>query len=173
MRWDTTFSAMRTAKRMTSVMVETRRVYIDGSLSPSSTEHDSAQISSTSLPKKGRSSLLPGGGAGPGILITSVIYSWRLLGPCRLGLTVRSVHPVSTGLMLTSVIAPITYFYVTYFAVLLVHRQMRDDENCEKKCGIPARCLFYLLILVCVDMARTGTSTRKWFRIGSFLSCID
>lgn len=28
---------------------------------------------------------------------------------------------------------PITYFYVTYFAVLLIHRQMRDDENCEKK----------------------------------------
>ena len=28
---------------------------------------------------------------------------------------------------------PITYFYVTYFAVLLMHRQRRDDENCEKK----------------------------------------
>jgi Delta14-sterol reductase len=28
---------------------------------------------------------------------------------------------------------PITYFYVTYFAVLLIHRQRRDDENCEKK----------------------------------------
>ncbi|KAJ7593301.1 ERG4/ERG24 ergosterol biosynthesis protein [Mycena floridula] len=30
---------------------------------------------------------------------------------------------------------PITYFYVTYFAVLLIHRQRRDDENCEKKYG--------------------------------------
>ena len=29
---------------------------------------------------------------------------------------------------------PITYFYVTYFTVLLIHRQLRDDENCEKKC---------------------------------------
>lgn len=28
---------------------------------------------------------------------------------------------------------PVTYFYVMYFAVLLIHRQMRDDENCEKK----------------------------------------
>jgi delta14-sterol reductase len=28
---------------------------------------------------------------------------------------------------------PITYFYVIYFAVLLVHRQRRDDENCYKK----------------------------------------
>ncbi|KAF9267816.1 ERG4/ERG24 ergosterol biosynthesis protein [Marasmius fiardii PR-910] len=30
---------------------------------------------------------------------------------------------------------PITYFYVTYFLVLLIHRQRRDDENCEKKYG--------------------------------------
>lgn len=28
---------------------------------------------------------------------------------------------------------PITYFYIMYFTVLLIHRQMRDDENCEKK----------------------------------------
>ncbi|KAJ7455367.1 ERG4/ERG24 ergosterol biosynthesis protein [Mycena galericulata] len=30
---------------------------------------------------------------------------------------------------------PITYFYVIYFAVLLIHRQRRDDEACEKKYG--------------------------------------
>ncbi|KAI0689711.1 ERG4/ERG24 ergosterol biosynthesis protein [Cytidiella melzeri] len=30
---------------------------------------------------------------------------------------------------------PITYFYVFYFLVLLMHRQLRDDENCEKKYG--------------------------------------
>jgi hypothetical protein len=29
---------------------------------------------------------------------------------------------------------PITYFYITYFTVLLIHRQHRDDENCGKKC---------------------------------------
>jgi hypothetical protein len=28
---------------------------------------------------------------------------------------------------------PVTYFYVIYFAVLLIHRQRRDDEKCEKK----------------------------------------
>jgi hypothetical protein len=28
---------------------------------------------------------------------------------------------------------PITYFYIMYFTVLLIHRQHRDDENCEKK----------------------------------------
>ncbi|GAM82264.1 hypothetical protein ANO11243_002430 [Dothideomycetidae sp. 11243] len=30
---------------------------------------------------------------------------------------------------------PITYFYMLYFAVLLIHRQMRDDEKCHKKYG--------------------------------------
>ncbi|KIY42839.1 ERG4/ERG24 ergosterol biosynthesis protein [Fistulina hepatica ATCC 64428] len=30
---------------------------------------------------------------------------------------------------------PITYFYVSYFVVLLIHRQIRDDEKCEKKYG--------------------------------------
>ncbi|KAJ7285085.1 ergosterol biosynthesis ERG4/ERG24 [Mycena rebaudengoi] len=30
---------------------------------------------------------------------------------------------------------PITYFYVLYFAVLLIHRQRRDDEQCIKKYG--------------------------------------
>ena len=28
---------------------------------------------------------------------------------------------------------PVTYFYVIYFAVLLIHRQRRDDEKCETK----------------------------------------
>ncbi|KAJ2918430.1 hypothetical protein MD484_g1922, partial [Candolleomyces efflorescens] len=30
---------------------------------------------------------------------------------------------------------PITYFYPAYFTVLLIHRQMRDDEACEAKYG--------------------------------------
>lgn len=30
---------------------------------------------------------------------------------------------------------PIPYFYIAYFTVLLMHRQLRDDENCEKKYG--------------------------------------
>lgn len=28
---------------------------------------------------------------------------------------------------------PITYFYVCYFTGLLIHRQLRDEENCHKK----------------------------------------
>ncbi|KDQ62213.1 hypothetical protein JAAARDRAFT_30111 [Jaapia argillacea MUCL 33604] len=48
---------------------------------------------------------------------------------------------------------PITYFYPIYFAVLLIHRQRRDDENCEKKYGedwhkymkmVPYRIIPYL-----------------------------
>jgi delta14-sterol reductase len=30
---------------------------------------------------------------------------------------------------------PITYFYFAYFAVLLLHRQIRDDEACKAKYG--------------------------------------
>ncbi|KAJ3878253.1 ergosterol biosynthesis ERG4/ERG24 [Lentinula edodes] len=55
----------------------------------------------------------------------------------------RSRHPNYLGDLLmalawslpTGFDTPITYFYVMYFAVLLIHRQRRDDENCEKKYG--------------------------------------
>lgn len=30
---------------------------------------------------------------------------------------------------------PVTYFYMLYFAVLLVHRELRDEEKCRKKYG--------------------------------------
>lgn len=30
---------------------------------------------------------------------------------------------------------PITYFYMVYFAVLLIHREMRDEEKCRRKYG--------------------------------------
>ncbi|THH31180.1 hypothetical protein EUX98_g2997 [Antrodiella citrinella] len=35
----------------------------------------------------------------------------------------------------TSFNTPLTYFYPIYFTVLLIHRQMRDEENCVKKYG--------------------------------------
>lgn len=55
----------------------------------------------------------------------------------------RSRHPNYLGDLImalawslpTGFNTPITYFYVAYFAVLLAHRQRRDDENCEKKYG--------------------------------------
>lgn len=30
---------------------------------------------------------------------------------------------------------PITYFYVAYFAVLLLHRERRDEAKCKAKYG--------------------------------------
>jgi protein-S-isoprenylcysteine O-methyltransferase Ste14 len=55
----------------------------------------------------------------------------------------RSRHPNYFGDLLmgfawslpTGFETPITYFYVIYFAILLAHRQIRDDENCAKKYG--------------------------------------
>lgn len=55
----------------------------------------------------------------------------------------RSRHPNYLGDLLMAVAwsmttgfsTPLTYFYPAYFLVLLVHRQMRDDENCSKKYG--------------------------------------
>ncbi|KAI0769976.1 ERG4/ERG24 ergosterol biosynthesis protein [Fomes fomentarius] len=55
----------------------------------------------------------------------------------------RSRHPNYLGDIImalawslpTGFSTPITYFYVVYFAVLLIHRERRDDEACEKKYG--------------------------------------
>jgi delta14-sterol reductase len=55
----------------------------------------------------------------------------------------RSRHPNYLGDIImalawclpTGFNTPVTYFYPIYFAVLLIHRQMRDDENCAKKYG--------------------------------------
>jgi len=30
---------------------------------------------------------------------------------------------------------PVTYFYMLYFAILLIHREMRDEEKCRRKYG--------------------------------------
>ncbi|KAJ6513163.1 ERG4/ERG24 ergosterol biosynthesis protein [Mycena sanguinolenta] len=55
----------------------------------------------------------------------------------------RSRHPNYFGDLIMSVAwslptgfsTPIPYFYILYFTVLLIHRQRRDDEACEKKYG--------------------------------------
>jgi len=44
---------------------------------------------------------------------------------------------------------PITYFYVVYFLVLLIHRQRRDDENCKKKFVLPSFTLSWSLTVLC------------------------
>lgn len=55
----------------------------------------------------------------------------------------RSRHPNYLGdwimglawCLTTGFNTPITYFYSVYFAVLLLHRQLRDDEACKEKYG--------------------------------------
>lgn len=62
----------------------------------------------------------------------------------------RSRHPNYLGDILmalawslpTGFETPITYFYVIYFAVLLIHRQRRDDDNCEKKYVFDSQTLY-------------------------------
>lgn len=53
-------------------------------------------------------------------------------------ITPSIVHPgtrlISTDGMAGAAI-PITYFYLLYFAILLIHRESRDDEKCRKKYG--------------------------------------
>lgn len=47
----------------------------------------------------------------------------------------------------------ITYFYIVYFAVLLIHRERRDEQDCKKKYGsdwnrytkiVPSRIVPYI-----------------------------
>lgn len=56
---------------------------------------------------------------------------------------IKTINPASGELQTQAVQTPevrgwgmiITYFYMLYFAVLLVHREMRDEEKCKKKYG--------------------------------------
>lgn len=55
---------------------------------------------------------------------------------------------------------PITYFYVTWFAFLLVHRERRDSEACEKKCVLPLSWLRSVQELI--SMGRYGKDWIKY-----------
>lgn len=60
---------------------------------------------------------------------------------------------------------PITYFYVVYFAALLMHRERRDHEACEKKWVLlKSFMMFADLNRLSAGMERTGKSTRSWCR---------
>ncbi|OQD71738.1 hypothetical protein PENPOL_c001G08149 [Penicillium polonicum] len=56
---------------------------------------------------------------------------------------IESINPASGAVQKQAVQTPeirgwgmiFTYFYMLYFGVLLIHREMRDEEKCEKKYG--------------------------------------
>ncbi|KAI9838001.1 MAG: hypothetical protein M1819_006155 [Sarea resinae] len=60
------------------------------------------------------------------------------LGDPILGHSVLAGQPVGTKVVqgeAKGYAMLITYFYVIYFAILLVHRELRDEEKCERKYG--------------------------------------
>lgn len=54
--------------------------------------------------------------------------------------------------------SPIPYFYVVYFAVLLLHRQLRDDDACKKKYK-DEYVIFLTLLTIPLSGATVGTHT--------------
>ncbi len=68
---------------------------------------------------------------------------------------------------------PVTYFYVIYFAVLLIHRQRRDDEKCEKKYALFFDLLMNADHIDYVGMGRIGTGTRSSFLTALFPMSIN
>jgi hypothetical protein len=62
---------------------------------------------------------------------------------------------------------PITYFYVVYFAILLAHRQRRDEEQCEKKCVRQSTLTSDCVLSSVAGMGRIGTSTERWCHTAS------
>ncbi len=77
--------------------------------------------------------------------------------PCRGDLLMAFACSLPTGFN-----TPITYFYVTYFAVLLIHRERRDSEACKIKwVHRVVRRAIVLMVTSTADMGRTGTSTRS------------
>ena len=50
-------------------------------------------------------------------------------------LTLYSPNTSPTSLLSAGFVTPITYFYPAYFAVLLIHRERRDDHKCAAKYG--------------------------------------
>ena len=61
-----------------------------------------------------------------------------ILARCRGDLLMAFAWSLPTGFN-----TPITYFYVIYFAVLLMHRERRDDEACLKKCVPPSHSVVH------------------------------
>lgn len=67
---------------------------------------------------------------------------------------------------------PITYFYPAYFAVLLIHRQMRDDEACAKK-YVKLFIIWIFSDLRPSGMEKTGLNTKSSCHTGSSPTCTN
>jgi hypothetical protein len=59
---------------------------------------------------------------------------------------------------------PVTYFYVIYFAVLLIHRQRRDDEKCQQKYARSSTFLNTILI----NRGRYGKDWDRYQKLVSY-----
>ena len=55
-------------------------------------------------------------------------------GPPAAATTLRHTPPRSLPAA-AGFVTPVTYFYPVYFAVLLVHRELRDEHKCAAKYG--------------------------------------
>ena len=60
---------------------------------------------------------------------------------------------------------PVTYFYIIYFAVLLIHRQRRDDEKCEKKYVQLCSSLPLKIILIDAILHRYGKDWNRYQKL--------
>lgn len=73
------------------------------------------------------------------------VMSWAYCLPTGIAgyAIIETINPASGHLQKQAVQTPevrgwgmiFTYFYMLYFAVLLIHREMRDEEKCERKYG--------------------------------------
>ena len=81
----------------------------------------------------------------------------------------------------TGLNTPITYFYLVFFVILLLHRQIRDDEACREKYGsdwekycekvpyriipyvvsLSVRCMLSMSTVVLIIQSRSCGSTER------------
>jgi hypothetical protein len=69
----------------------------------------------------------------------------------------------------------VTYFYVIYFAVLLVHRERRDDHKCSLKVrhDLSIHIIFVHQFSAYFSTAKTGKPIAKQCLTESFHTCTE
>ena len=77
------------------------------------------------------------------ILVVASLIGFLTLSSVRPGIVlgwVKRAHPEYAGddaplLLVIRMVAAIGFIFMLYFAVLLIHRQLRDDAKCKEKYG--------------------------------------